>query len=143
MLLVLDTSVIITAYCGSKKGSCAKIIQMFNKKQLELATCNQTLQELKETIAKPKIKNLANFKSKDMAKFIPVYTYFTKKFDINQTKLKIQSRDKNDNIFLKLALASQADCLITLDKDLLILKSQFEIEILKPNDFVEKVRAST
>ena len=45
-------------------------------------------------------------------------------------------RDPKDNKFLELAVAGNADCLITGDKDLLILNPFRGIKIISPSDFL-------
>lgn len=45
-------------------------------------------------------------------------------------------RDKNDNKFLELAIESNAACIITGDKDLLVLHPFRDIPILKAIDFL-------
>ncbi|MBF0551648.1 MAG: putative toxin-antitoxin system toxin component, PIN family [Deltaproteobacteria bacterium] len=47
-------------------------------------------------------------------------------------------RDPKDNKFLELAVAGQADFLITLDKDLLILNPFRGIPILAPHEFLRR-----
>lgn len=45
-------------------------------------------------------------------------------------------RDRSDNIFLELALASQAACIISGDPDLLVLHPFRGIPIMRANDFL-------
>ena len=47
-------------------------------------------------------------------------------------------RDPKDNKFLSLALDSNADFLVTGDKDLLEVGKFFKTEIITPRDFLEK-----
>jgi len=49
-------------------------------------------------------------------------------------------RDKEDNFALELAEASQADYLITRDKDLLTLKNWKQTEVINPEDFLPLLR---
>lgn len=46
-------------------------------------------------------------------------------------------RDKNDNKWLDCAASGAAEFLISGDRDLLALKSVFQIPIVKPSDFLE------
>ena len=48
----------------------------------------------------------------------------------------IACRDPKDDKFLALALAIKADCLVTGDKDLLVLHPFRDIPILSPSDFL-------
>jgi uncharacterized protein len=46
-------------------------------------------------------------------------------------------RDADDDLILGTALAANADCLITGDKDLLVLQQFQGIDILRPGDFAD------
>ncbi|MCK6557860.1 putative toxin-antitoxin system toxin component, PIN family [candidate division KSB1 bacterium] len=50
-------------------------------------------------------------------------------------------RDPSDNPFLATAVFAQARYLISRDKDLLVLKKFHEVEIVKPEEFIEQYRA--
>jgi uncharacterized protein len=52
------------------------------------------------------------------------------------------SRDKKDNYLLALSEASQADYLITGDKDLLVLKVSRGTKIVKMGEFLDSVLKS-
>lgn len=47
-------------------------------------------------------------------------------------------RDPDDDNILAAALSGKSDCIITGDKDLLVLKSYEGINILSPRDFIER-----
>lgn len=46
-------------------------------------------------------------------------------------------RDADDDLILGTALAANADCLVTGDKDLLVLQQFQGIDILRPRDFAD------
>ena len=50
-------------------------------------------------------------------------------------------RDPNDRPFLELALAGQADALVTGDNDLLVLSSGFSLPIITPRELRERLFA--
>jgi len=52
-------------------------------------------------------------------------------------KITIQAcRDPKDNIFLKLALTGRADCIVSGDKDLLVLHPFRKIPIISASEFL-------
>ena len=51
------------------------------------------------------------------------------------------SRDPNDIPFLKLALAGNADALVTGDNDLLVLASEFSVPIITPRQLRDRLFA--
>jgi len=48
------------------------------------------------------------------------------------------SRDPNDDMFIATALAAKCKLIVSGDKDLLTVNGCFGIEIIKPNEFVNK-----
>jgi putative PIN family toxin of toxin-antitoxin system len=52
-------------------------------------------------------------------------------------------RDPNDDMFVACALAADADCVISGDKDLLALRGQVPFAILKPAEFMAENRTAT
>jgi uncharacterized protein len=53
------------------------------------------------------------------------------------TDVKI-CRDPNDDMFLSLAIAAGADCLITRDEDLLVLHPFKNMPVLNTSDFMRR-----
>ena len=58
---------------------------------------------------------------------------------INVTQHIFVCRDSKDNMFLSLAVSTQANCIISGDKDLLILHPFNGIPILTPADFLKYI----
>lgn len=48
-------------------------------------------------------------------------------------------RDPSDEIFIATAAAANAQFIVTLDPDLLVLRKPFGIEILRPREFLRKI----
>ena len=53
---------------------------------------------------------------------------------------KRRSRDAEDDIYLAAALAASATFVVSYDKDLLILKKPFGIEIIRPAEFLRRLK---
>lgn len=53
---------------------------------------------------------------------------------------KRRSRDAKDDIYLAGALAASAPYIVTYDKDLLDLEKPFGIEIIRPAEFLRRIR---
>jgi hypothetical protein len=49
-----------------------------------------------------------------------------------------ECRGPKDNIFLELAVAGNADCIVTGDKDLLVLGPFRNIRIITPKEFIDQ-----
>jgi putative PIN family toxin of toxin-antitoxin system len=54
---------------------------------------------------------------------------------------KRRSRDAKDDIYLAAAIAASATCIVTYDKDLLTLEKPFGIEIIRPPEFLRRIKA--
>ena len=55
---------------------------------------------------------------------------------------KRRSRDLKDDIYLAAAIAASAKCVVTYDKDLLALEKPFGIEIIRPPEFLRRIKAN-
>lgn len=66
-----------------------------------------------------------------------VLKYFAQKaLFIEPTEEITICRDPKDNKFLELAIAGKADCIVTGDRDLLVLNPFRGIKIISPSDFL-------
>jgi uncharacterized protein len=54
---------------------------------------------------------------------------------------KRRSRDAKDDIYLAGALAADAQYIVTYDKDLLVLEKPFGIDVLRPAEFLRRIKA--
>jgi predicted nucleic acid-binding protein len=67
--------------------------------------------------------------------------FVEKKGILVEPTVKIEkSRDSNDNFLLELAETTQANYVITRDKDLLVLENWKDTIIIKPEDFLPHLR---
>lgn len=53
---------------------------------------------------------------------------------------KRRSRDAKDDIYLAAALAASAEYVVTYDKDLLALEKPFGVEVIRPAEFLRRLR---
>jgi len=136
MLIVLDTSVIIAQLLTRKKTYTNAIFDLAKSKKIELALSDETLYELKKSVSDLKIKNQVNYSSRIVAVFTAWYQYNSFIYKPHTTTTPKLLRDPKDNIFLQLAIASRATYLISVDKDLLILKSIGSTHIVTPKEFI-------
>ncbi|MDP4011622.1 MAG: putative toxin-antitoxin system toxin component, PIN family [Candidatus Roizmanbacteria bacterium] len=138
MLLVLDTSTILSFLLSKRKTNVRSIIKLGYKKELEFAISQETYSELTRTIATNKTKKSNFYNQGTIGKFIVWYKYNSKKFEVIHDQPKLQSRDPNDNMFLTLAVKSKANYIITLDKDLIEVKKIDKTKIVTPSQFISE-----
>lgn len=128
MKILFDTNVLIAAFISH--GSCFELFEHCSR-QHDLFTSKYILSELQKNLQK-KFK----FSDSEIKQVINLLLSRLSVIDLI-TAIKPICRDKDDDNILAAALAVCCDCLITGDKDLLILKKYEGIPILKPLDFWE------
>ena len=139
MLVIFDTSVLISVFISSGKSYASDIIELAYNNKLTIISSIETFKELQDSIRKDKIKKFKSYNSRKMGIFIAWFKYNTLKTSINPNqKLSITSRDVKDSIFLLLAGTSNAHYLITVDRDLLDLKKVGNTYIISPEEFIHK-----
>lgn len=130
---VLDANTLISVFLLSRASVTAKAYyKALNEGIIVLS--DDAYNEFSDVFIRPKFDKYLAFDKrltiiedlKTIVKFIPV-------------TISIQAcRDAKDNKYLELAVASGADCIITGDKDLLVLHPFQKISILTAADFLEK-----
>lgn len=140
MLLILDTSSIITLLLSKHKTYIASIVKLGHKGAILFAVSDETYQELGKSISVKKIKTSKYYNEQKVGRFIAWYKNSTKKYKLSAKMPDQTSRDPNDNMFLSLAQSSQADYLISVDKDLLILKEIGKTKIVTPMGFITEFK---
>ena len=135
---VFDTNVLISA--NLKPKSVPR--QAYDKALAEgtLMRSAQTLEEFVRKIVLPKFDKYLNSSAKAHA----IAEYQASSVAILVTSTVHASQDEDDNMFLDLALAANADCIVTGDPHLLTLhplptgQAGFQgIPILSPADFLK------
>lgn len=124
MKIVLDTNVLIAA--ALKGGLSEQILRLATSKHLTLVISEEILLELAE-----KLTNKFNWKETD------VYFYIQTLREISQLvtptqKVTIVKNDPDDDRILEAALEGKAELVVSMDKDLLKIKSFQGIGIIHP-----------
>jgi putative PIN family toxin of toxin-antitoxin system len=128
MSIVLDTNVLLAAFIA--RGVCAELLEHCVTRH-ELITSEHILDEFQKHL-------LGKFK------FSPQET--TEALVLLRSRMKVIEpialarpvcRDPNDDLVLAIAVAANARCLITGDKDLLVLVRYTGVEIVAPSAFAD------
>ncbi|WP_016949018.1 putative toxin-antitoxin system toxin component, PIN family [Anabaena sp. PCC 7108] len=131
-LIVIDTNVLLSAAL-SPDGTVRKALDKAYK-QFKIAQSEETYQELKTLIYKPKFnKYISDEERQDFLEVVKKNSQFIE----IKTQIDI-CRDSDDNKFLELAKDANAEFLITGDQDLLSLKTlaEYQNQIITPRDFL-------
>jgi uncharacterized protein len=126
MRIVLDTNVLIASLIS--RGKCYSLVE-YCLEVHEIISSTFILDELSEKLQK-------KFKY-DNNEVIEALSIFRAKMEIvNPSKLNQQvCRDIDDDWVLATALVGKAQCIVTGDKDLLVITQFEKIDIISPVDF--------
>lgn len=117
-------------------GKTLKGLQNYlDNKKVVIITCKEQIQELTLVFEKPKIKK--HFTPEQIVEFFELLDESSVNIDL-KTKTDI-CRDLKDNYLISLVIDSNADFLITGDKDILVLNKVENTSMIKFNDF-EKIK---
>lgn len=136
MIVIVDTSVLVSYLLSKGKNNCRQIIQLARDKRVRLASSKEILNELKHTLGQSDIKKLPGYKSRLVASFIAWYQYNVEYFSIEDIVFPHTTRDTSDTMFLKLAIVSNAQYIISGDKDLLVIKQIKKTKIMNAAEFI-------
>lgn len=134
--IIFDTNIWISFLIGKRLQSLKDLIA---SDQIAIVLSEQLLLELRMVSQRPRLKKY--FPEQKVAELIEFLLTVGQKYEpaVNNQL----SRDPKDNFLLDLAEASQADYLVTGDKDLLVLNPFKKTQIMTPADFeVEVGKAS-
>jgi uncharacterized protein len=124
--IVLDTNVLIAAFVA--QGYCHELLENCVR-QHTLITSDFIINEFREKLAK-------KFKYNSTVISDACELLLTRMIVVLPTKLESQvCRDLDDDNVIGTAITGDCDCIITGDKDLLVLKQYQNINIISPTEF--------
>jgi uncharacterized protein len=129
---VFDTNTIISASLLLGSVSNRALLHAFEIGTIMVS--HTTFAELTEVLFRKKFDKYLSIERK--IQIIQKLEHDTRLCEVNVTIT--DCRDPKDNKFLELAVESGASCIITGDKDLLVLHPYKNIPILSPADFLDK-----
>ena len=132
MKIVLDTNVIFSAFAAH--GLAHAVFELCLQHHESIISQN-ILKELEDNFT-GKLKMPAE-KSNEILAFLKEFCLVKKPSILK----KPTSRDRSDDHVLGLAIAVNAECIISGDHDFLVLKKFKMIPILSPRQFWEKLRS--
>ena len=129
---VIDTNVVISIAVFSSLTPALSLKKMISSGSL--AFSEAVLQEYNETLSNNKFDKYISLERR--LRFLETLT--TQGSLIKITEPIRLCRDPKDDKYLELAIACNATCIITGDKDLLVLHPFENIPILTPADFINQ-----
>ena len=129
MRAVLDTNVFISGIHWP--GYSEKVLRHWFLGSFELVSSMPIIDEIIDTLTSFEVPMSAEdilwWKSLLLEKSVVV---------MPKEKVNVVARDAEDNKFIEAALEGHAECIVSLDKDLLIIGSYRGIKIVRPNAFL-------
>jgi putative PIN family toxin of toxin-antitoxin system len=133
MRVVLDTNVLVSAIIRPQ-GVAAQVLRHLRLRHYELLASRTTFDELVTTIYRPRLQVKYGLTEEALR---PVLKLIYLRSIILQPQIKITAcRDPKDDIYLEVAIAGQADAIVTGDGDLLSLHPFRSIPIITPSEFL-------
>ncbi len=135
--MVLDTNIWISGLL-LPKSNAGNILRNWKASKIDIATSQPILNEIRKVLLYPKIQKCIQWDEPKIDQYISLLQFLTEfiSVDSNFPQVVVE-RDPNDSIILNTFLASEADYLITGDKDLLSLSEHYPI--ITPAEFCESL----
>ena len=137
MKIVVDTNIFISAYIYG--GDVRGITTRYAKKSDALFITDEIMNEVKNVFGRPKFglsKEQFDYVITDIEK------HGNKVTVLPQHQIGAVCRDPKDIKYLECAVAAKADCIITGDLDLLVLKEYNGIKILTAKEYLDIVNCA-
>mgnify|MGYP000636177747 CR=1 FL=1 len=129
MNIVLDTNVLVAGLL-SPFGVCGEMVRMISSGELVLSFDARILSEYDEVLRRPKFK----FEEEKVAALLDYIVYRGRK--VAPSPLTHSLPDSDDEPFLEAALAAQAVCLVTGNRDHFPAKLRQGIKVFSPKEFL-------
>lgn len=130
----IDTSVLISGLINSR--SSRQVLIALENSRFTPVLSPAMLKELLDVLARAKFHQVI---LRETASSL-VETLKAQALFVNpRIKIDAVVRDKNDNMFLEAAISAKADCVVSLDDDLLSLKNFRDIPVMRPQEFLKKI----
>jgi len=133
---VVDTNVFVSGLIGSLNATA--IIAAFRAREFILVLSVDLLSELERVLSRPKFR--ARLNEREIEELATLIKH--RGLLVEPSGELDLCRDPKDNWLLEAATEGEADMIVTGDEDLLVLGEFADIEILRPADFLHRLRAA-
>lgn len=134
--VVVDTNVLVSGLFGIKDAPSAYVLKAIRNQKIILLSSPQILEEIGKVISRERIIARTKMSVGERRKFMDMLIDRCEVAGGKQQLIGV-SRDIKDNKFLACAVETKADCIISGDRDLLVLKEFEGIKIVTPRQFLK------
>jgi putative PIN family toxin of toxin-antitoxin system len=132
MKIVVDANIFVSSYFWG--GNPRKVFERIITELDELYISQEILDEIKDVISRPKFHADMN----EIKLYIDSIEEVATKIKVKE-KIKIVSRDKNDDKYIKCAISGDVNYIISGDIHLLEIKEYENIKIIKAKEYLDIV----
>lgn len=134
MRVVVDTNILVRALI-MPHGTGGPVLLRLRQAEYTLLYAQPLLEELIDVLNRPRIRRKYNLSQDDIKTVVGLILLRGEAVEPERTITVC--RDPKDNKFLEVAVAGQADVIVSGDEDLLVLNPFEEIPIVPPRTFLE------
>ena len=128
MRVVVDTNVFVSSFFG---GNSRKVIDLWKGGDITLCLSNAIVDEYIDVLVRMEL-----LAEEELAELFRLFRAGPNCLFTAKTPSLRVSADPDDDKFVETAVALEAECVVTGDEDLLVLKQYLGIRILKPRTFL-------
>lgn len=133
MRAVVDTNILVRSVI-KPQGSVGPVLQRLRRRDYVLLLSRATLDELVDVLHRPRLREKYGLSESTLRAVIRLIVLRSELVQPHQ-RIAI-CRDPKDDMFLEVAVAGQADVIVSGDDDLLILNPYAGIPIVSPSHFL-------
>jgi putative PIN family toxin of toxin-antitoxin system len=142
MRLILDTNILVSALL-SPLGAPAKLLDAWERKKFTLVACDALIAELRDVTGRPFFRaRLRASAAELLAAGLRDFSFFCRDLPSGPVAPNFKP-DPKDSYLLALSEASQAEFLVTGDKELLALQHHQSTRIVTPAAMIEILRTQS
>lgn len=140
MRVVVDTNILVRALI-MPHGRVGPVLQRLRHGAYILLYSRPLLEELVDVLNRPRLRDKYSLSEEDIA--ITLRLILLRGEAVTPKETITACRDPKDNKFLEVAVAGQADILVSGDEDLLVLHPFEGVSIVSPAEFLRRLDVQT
>lgn len=134
MRAVVDTNILVRAIIRPL-GTVGPVLLRLRQGRYILLYSWESLEELIDVLNRPGIRDKYQVTEQDIQTVVGLL--LVRGEDVTPSERVTACRDPKDDKFLEIAVAGEADVIVSGDQDLLVLRSYAGIPIVPPNAFLQ------